>query len=62
MYSVCRRTINAEANVHVFDAMFLKWRENNHRTHEDLQMNTVLSDIKMWNIKYLRKQKTTLMH
>jgi hypothetical protein len=28
---------------------------NNHRIHEDLQMNTVLSGIKRWNIKYLRK-------
>jgi hypothetical protein len=28
---------------------------NNHRIHEDLQMNTVLSEIKKWNAKYLRK-------
>jgi hypothetical protein len=28
---------------------------NNHRIHEDLQMNTVISDTKKWNIKYLRK-------
>jgi hypothetical protein len=28
---------------------------NNHRIHEDLQMNTVLSEIKKWNTKYLRK-------
>jgi hypothetical protein len=27
---------------------------NNHRIHEDLQMNTVLSEIKKWNTKYLR--------
>jgi hypothetical protein len=31
------------------------WYINNHRTHEDLQMNTLLSEIKKWNIKYLRK-------
>jgi hypothetical protein len=28
---------------------------NNHRIHEDLQMNTMLSEIKKWNTKYLRK-------
>jgi hypothetical protein len=28
---------------------------NNHRIHEDLQMNTVLSEIKKWSTKYLRK-------
>jgi hypothetical protein len=27
---------------------------NNHRIHEDLHMNTVLSEIKKWNTKYLR--------
>jgi hypothetical protein len=31
------------------------WYINNHRIHEDLQMNTVLSEIKKWNTKYLRK-------
>jgi hypothetical protein len=30
------------------------WYINNHRIHEDLQMNTVLSKIKEWNTKYLR--------
>jgi hypothetical protein len=29
------------------------WYINNHRIHEDLQMNTVLSEIKEWNIKHL---------
>jgi hypothetical protein len=28
---------------------------HNHRIHEDLQINTVLSEIKKWNTKYLRK-------
>jgi hypothetical protein len=28
---------------------------NNHRIHEDLQMNTVLSEIKKWNTRYLCK-------
>jgi hypothetical protein len=28
---------------------------NNYRIHEDLPMNTVLSEIKKWNTKYLRK-------
>jgi hypothetical protein len=27
----------------------------NQKTHEDLQMNTVLNEIKKWNTKYLRK-------
>jgi hypothetical protein len=27
----------------------------NHRIHEDLQMNTVLSEIKQWSAKYVRK-------
>jgi hypothetical protein len=31
------------------------WYINNHRMHEDLQMNTVLSEIKKWNTKCLRK-------
>jgi hypothetical protein len=31
------------------------WNINNHRIHEDLQMNTVLSEIKKWNTKCLRK-------
>jgi hypothetical protein len=31
------------------------WYVNNHRIHEDLQMNTMLSEIKKWNTKYLRK-------
>jgi hypothetical protein len=30
------------------------WYINNHRIHEDLQMNTVLSEIKEWKTKYLR--------
>jgi hypothetical protein len=30
---------------------------NSHRIHEDLQMNTVLSDIRKWNTKYLRKSE-----
>jgi hypothetical protein len=34
------------------------WYINNCRIHEDLQMNTVLSEIKKWNAKHL----TTLMH
>jgi hypothetical protein len=29
------------------------WYINNHRIHEDLQMNTVLSEIKKWSAKYL---------
>jgi hypothetical protein len=28
---------------------------NNHRIHADLQMNTVISEIKKWNTKHLRK-------
>jgi hypothetical protein len=28
---------------------------HNHRIHEDLQMNTVLNEIKKCNTKYLRK-------
>jgi hypothetical protein len=32
----------------------------NSRTHEDLQMNTVLSEIKKWNNKYLRKLENHL--
>jgi hypothetical protein len=28
---------------------------NNHRIHEDLQINTVLSETKKWTTKYLRK-------
>jgi ribosome-binding ATPase YchF (GTP1/OBG family) len=28
---------------------------NNHRMHDDLQINTVLSEIKKWDTKYLRK-------
>jgi hypothetical protein len=31
------------------------WYINNHKIHEDLQMNTVLSEIKKWNTKYLRQ-------
>jgi hypothetical protein len=31
------------------------WYINNHRIHEDLQTNAVLSEIKKWNTKYLRK-------
>jgi hypothetical protein len=31
------------------------WYINNQSFHEDLQMNTVLSEIKKWNTKYLRK-------
>jgi hypothetical protein len=31
------------------------WYINNHRIHEDLQTNTVLSEIKKLNIKYLNK-------
>jgi hypothetical protein len=31
------------------------WYTNNHRIHENLQMNTVLSEIKKWNAKYLSK-------
>jgi hypothetical protein len=31
------------------------WYINTHRTDEDLQINTVLSEIKKWNTKYLRK-------
>jgi hypothetical protein len=33
------------------------WYINNHRIHEDLQMNAVLGEIKKWNTKYLRKLK-----
>jgi hypothetical protein len=28
---------------------------NNHRIHEDLHMNTVLSEVEKWNTKYFRK-------
>jgi hypothetical protein len=31
------------------------WYVNDHRIHEDLQMNTVLSEIKMWSAKYLSR-------
>jgi methionine salvage enolase-phosphatase E1 len=31
------------------------WYINNHRVHEDLQMDTMLSEIKKWNTKYLAK-------
>jgi hypothetical protein len=31
------------------------WYINNHRIHEDLEMNTVFSEIKKWNTKYLNK-------
>jgi hypothetical protein len=31
------------------------WYINHHRIHEDLQMNTVLSEIKELNTKYLRE-------
>jgi hypothetical protein len=31
------------------------WYINNHRIHEDLQMKAVLSEMKKWNTKYLRK-------
>jgi hypothetical protein len=31
------------------------WYINKHRIYEDLQMNTVLSEIKKWNTNYLRK-------
>jgi hypothetical protein len=31
------------------------WHVKNHRIHEDLQMNTVLSETEKWNTKYLRK-------
>jgi hypothetical protein len=31
------------------------WYIYNRRVHEDLQMNTVLSEIKKWNTEYLRK-------
>jgi hypothetical protein len=31
------------------------WYVNNHRINEVLQMNTVLTEIKKWNTKYLRK-------
>jgi hypothetical protein len=30
---------------------------NSHRIDEDLQMNTVLSEIKKWNTRYLRKSQ-----
>jgi hypothetical protein len=29
------------------------WYINNYRIHENLQMNTVVSEIKKWNTKYL---------
>jgi hypothetical protein len=35
-----------------------QWYIKNHRIHEELQMNTVLSGIKKWNTKYLRKLET----
>jgi hypothetical protein len=35
------------------------WFINNHRIHEDPQMNTALSEIKKWNTKYLRKLENT---
>jgi hypothetical protein len=31
------------------------WYINSHRIHEDLQMNTVLSEIKIWSAKYFSK-------
>jgi hypothetical protein len=31
------------------------WYISNHRIHEDLQMNTVISEIKKWNTRYLKK-------
>jgi hypothetical protein len=31
------------------------WNIKNHRNHEDIEMNTVLSEIKKWNTKYVRK-------
>jgi hypothetical protein len=31
------------------------WYINNHRIREDLQMKTVLKEIKKWSAKYLRK-------
>jgi hypothetical protein len=34
----------------------------NHRIHEDLQMNTVLSEIKKWNTKYLRRLENNINH
>jgi hypothetical protein len=34
------------------------WYIKNHRIHEDLQLNTVLSKIEKWNTKYLRKLET----
>jgi hypothetical protein len=37
------------------ESVNVTWYINNHRIHEDLQMNTVLNEINEWNIKYLRK-------
>jgi hypothetical protein len=31
------------------------WYINSHRIHEDLQMNTAISEIKEWVTKYVRK-------
>jgi hypothetical protein len=33
------------------------WYINNHRIHEDLKINTVLSELNKWNSKYLRKSE-----
>jgi hypothetical protein len=38
-----------------FFAVNAPWYLNSHSMHEDLQMNVVLSKIKKWNTKYLRK-------
>jgi hypothetical protein len=31
------------------------WYVSNHRIYEDLQVNTVLREIKKWNTEYIRK-------
>jgi hypothetical protein len=38
------------------------WSINNHRIHEELQMNTMLSEIRKQNAKYLSKVENPLMH
>jgi hypothetical protein len=35
---------------------------NNHRIHEDLQMNTVLSERKKWNTEYLSRLEVVARH
>jgi hypothetical protein len=47
LHSFCSKTLQSILNT--------PWYTKNHMIHENLQMNTVLSEIKKWNTKYLRK-------